>query len=240
MLGSCDLAIPNVEAAMFDTLIVSKPRARRAWRRELTGPTLSLVAHSLVLYAAAVATATAGAGGAVAVRDTRMIYVRHLDRPATEPRAPALPGVFRTLLAPVTIPTTIPPIDLTETWDPTSYSGVGVPLGPNRSVEGQVDPSQVFVEAVVDEPPVSVSFPPAEYPRMLLEARIEGSVVLEAVIDTLGHPEPGSIRVLSSTNRGFEAAARAAFGKALYRPGRVRGQKVRVLVRQPLRFALPR
>jgi TonB family protein len=107
-------------------------------------------------------------------------------------------------------------------------------------VEGPADLTQVFIEAVVDEPPLSISFPQAEYPRMLLEARIEGSVVLEAVIDTLGHPEPGSIRVLSSTNRGFEAPARAAFGRALFRPGRVRGQKVRVLVRQPLRFALPR
>jgi TonB family protein len=225
---------------MFDTLIVSGPPAGRAWRRELGGPTFSLVAHSLMVYAAAMATATAGAGGAGAVRDTIMAYIRQPDRPDPEPRAPSLRGVFRTLVAPITIPTAIPPVDLTEIWDPRRYTGVGVPVGPDRSGGGQVDPARVFVEAVVDEPPVRVAFPPAEYPRMLLEARIEGTVVLEAVIDTLGNPEPGSVRVVSSTNRGFDAPARAAFSRALYRPGRVQGQKVRVLVRQPLTFALPR
>lgn len=225
---------------MFDTLIISRPRARRAWRQELGGSTFSLVAHSLIAYAAVMATATSGGGREAAVRDTTVVYVGPQDRTSREPRAPVVPHGFRTLLAPVTIPTSIPPVDLTERWDPGRYTGVGVPLGPDPPVEGPADLTQVFIEAVVDEPPLSISFPQAEYPRMLLEARIEGSVVLEAVIDTLGHPEPGSIRVLSSTNRGFEAPARAAFGRALFRPGRVRGQKVRVLVRQPLRFALPR
>jgi TonB family protein len=93
---------------------------------------------------------------------------------------------------------------------------------------------------MTDEPPVRVSFPPPEYPRALQEARIEGIVVLEAVIDTLGHPEPASIKVLSSSNRAFEGAARDALRRALYRPGRVQGQRVRVLVYQPIKFQVPK
>lgn len=225
---------------MFNTLIVSRPRAKNAWRRELGGPTFSLVAHSLIVYVAAMATATSGAGTTAGVRDTTIIYVPPQDRTSPEPRAPAVPRVFRTLTAPVTVPTSIPPIDLTEIWDAGAFTGVGIPLGPDRGVEGPANLTRVFVEAVVDQPPERMAFPPPEYPRMLLEARIEGSIVLEAVIDTLGHPEPGSITVVSSTNPGFDAPARAAFRRALFRPGRVRGQKVRVLVQQPLRFALPR
>jgi len=98
----------------------------------------------------------------------------------------------------------------------------------------------VFIEAVVDEPPERISFPQPDYPRMLLEARIEGQVVLEAVIDTAGHAEPPSIKVISSTNRAFEAPAKDALRKALFRPGRVRGQTVRVLVHLPLRFVIPK
>jgi TonB family protein len=75
---------------------------------------------------------------------------------------------------------------------------------------------------------------------MLLEARIEGTVTLEAVIDTTGHAEPNSIKVISSTNRAFEAPAKDGLRKALFRPGRVRGQAVRVLVHLPLRFVIPK
>ena len=100
--------------------------------------------------------------------------------------------------------------------------------------------AELFVEAVVDEPPERISFPPPEYPRMLQEAHIEGQVVLEAVIDTTGHAEPNSIKVISSTNRAFEVPAKDALRRALFRPGRVRGRPVRVLVHLPIRFVIPK
>lgn len=146
---------------------------------------------------------------------------------------------FRTLVAPDAIPTSIPPIDLNQTFDPREFTGVGTPVGPEGGPGEAADVTRVFVEAVVDEPPERVAFPPPEYPRMLLGARIEGTVILEAVIDTLGRPEPATIRVVSSTNHGFDAAARAALRGALFQPGRVHGQRVRVLVHQPLKFSLP-
>lgn len=225
---------------MFDTLIVSNPQTKGAWRRRLGGSTFSIVAHTIVFYAAVMVTMNSGVAKSGTANDTNMVYLKQEEEKPPEPEAPPPPPKgFQTLMAPVSIPTTIPPINLNQTFDPRNFTGVGVELGTAKGVEG-MDLTQVFLEAVVDEPPASISFPQPEYPRMLLEARIEGSVVLEAVIDTLGHPESGSVKVVSSTNRAFEAPARDAMRRALFRPGRVHGQPVRVLVRQPLRFQLPK
>lgn len=225
---------------MFTTLIVSGPRTRGAWRRQVPGTTFSMVAHAVVLYAAAMATMHSAPRADGGEGDTLIAYLP--DQRPPEPAAPVLPRQIRALVAPPSIPTSIPPIDPTVTFDPGTYSGIGSgsDSGVNTDLGTSMNPTRVFVEAVVDEAPVRVAFPPPTYPRMLLEARIEGTVVLEAIIDTLGRPEPGSIRVVSSTNRAFEAAARESMRRALYQPGRMRGHRVRVLVRQPVRFALPR
>ena len=101
-----------------------------------------------------------------------------------------------------------------------------------------MDLSQAFLEAMVDDRPEYLSGPGLQYPRVLREARIEGDVLLEFVVDTLGRAEPPSIRVIESTNRAFEGAAFEAIRGSRYRAGRVRGVAVRVLVRQRLEFSL--
>jgi protein TonB len=93
---------------------------------------------------------------------------------------------------------------------------------------------------VVDEPPVLLSGPPLQYPPLLRAAGIEGEVIIEVVIGPDGHPEAETLRVVQSTNHGFEQAARDAMVRCIFRPGRVRGAAVRVLIRQPIRFAIIR
>lgn len=225
---------------MFDTLIVSRPQTKGAWRRRLGGSSFSLIVHTVLLTAAVVVTKGSGVTNNGPTTDTNMVYLKQEEEKPPEPEAPPPPPKgFQTLMAPVSIPTSIPPINLNETFDPRNFTGVGVEMGTAKGVEN-MDLTQVFIEAVVDEPPERISFPQPDYPRMLLEARIEGQVVLEAVIDTTGHAEPPSIKVISSTNRAFEAPARDALRRALFRPGRVRGQPVRVLVHLPLRFVIPK
>lgn len=227
---------------MFDVLIESKPQ-RQGIKRTLPSSLFSLIMHGLVIYGAVVATMGGGEGLSEAVPDTQMVFLEEEEQKPEEPQAPEPPPKgFQTLLAPVEIPTSIPPINLNERFDPRDFSGVGVELGVATGVEitGPVDLTQVFMEAVVDEPPERISFPAPEYPRILLEAGVEGTVILEAIIDTTGHAEPGSIKVVESTNRAFEAPAREAMRKALFRPGRVRGQPVRVLVHMPIRFVIPK
>lgn len=226
---------------MFDTLIVSKPQ-KKGLKNRLSGQAFSIVTHVVLIFAAIEATLGAGLTNENQAADTNMVYLKQEEQKPQEPAPPPPPPKgFQTLMAPVNIPTSIPPINLNQTFDPRDFSGVGVELGTAKGVEtGPVDLTQVFVEAVVDEPPERISFPPPEYPRMLQEAHIEGSVVLEAVIDTTGHAEPNSIKVISSTNRAFEAPAKDALRRALFRPGRVRGQPVRVLVHLPIRFVIPK
>jgi len=72
---------------------------------------------------------------------------------------------------------------------------------------------------------------------VLRAAGIEGRVVLQVVIDTLGRAERAAA-VVESSNRGFDAAALAYVRGALFRPGRVRGRAVRVLIRLPIAFTL--
>jgi protein TonB len=226
---------------VFDNLIVSKPK-KRGLKNRLGGQSFSIVTHAVLIWAAIEATLGAGLKNENAATDTNMVYLKQEQEKPQEPAPPPPPPKgFQTLLAPVNIPTSIPPINLNQTFDPRDFSGVGVEMGTAKGLEtGPVDLTQVFVEAVVDEPPERISFPPPDYPRMLLEARIEGSVTLEAVIDTTGHAEPNSIKVISSTNRAFEAPAKDALRRALFRPGRVRGHPVRVLVHLPLRFVIPK
>lgn len=227
---------------MFDTLIVSRPQKKGTFKQRLGGSTFSVVTHVVLIWLAIQATIGAGLENADATIDTTMVYIEQQEDKPPEPEAPPPPPKgFQTLLAPINIPTSIPPIDLNQTFDPRDFTGVGVELGVAKGVDtGPVDLTQVFIEAVVDEPPERIAFPQPDYPRMLLEARIEGQVVLEAVIDSAGHAEPPSIKVVSSTNRAFEAPAKDALRKALFRPGRVRGQAVRVLVHLPLRFTIPK
>jgi protein TonB len=226
---------------VFETLIVSKPQ-KRGLKNRLGGQTFSIVTHVVLIWLAIEATLGAGLKNENTATDTNMVYLKQEEQKPQEPAPPPPPPKgFQTLMAPVNIPTSIPPINLNQTFDPRDFSGVGVELGTAKGIEtGPVDLTQVFVEAVVDEPPERISFPPPEYPRMLQEAHIEGSVVLEAVIDTTGHAEPNSIKVISSTNRAFEAPAKDALRRALFRPGRVRGQPVRVLVHLPIRFVIPK
>jgi hypothetical protein len=155
------------------------------------------------------------------------------------------PQGFQTVVIVTEIPTEIPPVNLNERFDPRDYSGTGVEGGIASGIAGGTGPvptdlQQVFVESVVDEPPIRLSGPQPVFPPLLKDAGIEGHVISEVVIGIDGHPEPDSFRIIESTNKAFEKAARDAILASLYRPGRMRGQAVRVLVRQPVNFALNR
>lgn len=105
--------------------------------------------------------------------------------------------------------------------------------------KGQI-PANVLTEAVVDQRPELVAFGRLVYPESLRLARVTGSVVLEFILDTLGHPEPDSYRIVSSPEPAMSAAAIRAAQEAQYRPARVGGRAVRVLVNQPINFTIPR
>ncbi len=86
--------------------------------------------------------------------------------------------------------------------------------------------------------PEVLTGPLPAYPEFLRQAGVEGQVVLEALVDTTGRVQPGSISVVSATNPGFVASARQALLATLFRPAQVGGRPVRMLVRIPFAFAI--
>jgi TonB family protein len=133
------------------------------------------------------------------------------------------------------VPQAIPPVDLSEPFDPRDYTGVGVEGGvAGDSAFGE----QVFTDAVVDALPELVSCPPVHYPEEMRQAAIEGVVVLQFVVEIGGHVKPENIAVLRSTHEAFEAPAKKMLAGCTFRPGMVRRTAVRVLVEMPLTFTL--
>ena len=98
--------------------------------------------------------------------------------------------------------------------------------------------NEVFMEAIVEEKPAVLSGPTLQYPELLRQARIQGRVLVQAIIDTLGRAEPPSVKVLQSPNPGFDQSAKSYVTKALFRPARVHGRAVRVLLQIPVDFKL--
>ena len=98
--------------------------------------------------------------------------------------------------------------------------------------------SQPLTERQVDEQPELLTHPALRYPDVLRRAGIEGRVMVEVVLDSLGRAEPGSARVASSSHQLFDPEAVAVVSGSVYRPARVSGRAVRVRVRVPVSFTL--
>ncbi len=234
---------------MFDHLIASTPQHGGA-KKSLPSAVTSLSIHGALIWVAVVATIKTAEVIEEAKADTTMVFLtQEAEQQAEPPPMEEIlsidppPKGFQVLLAPIDIPTEIPPVDLSERFDPRDFSGIGVEGGVFSGVvggTGPVDFTQTFLEAAVDERPERLSGPYPRYPEMLRQAGIEGFVLLEFVIDTSGHVEDGSLKVLQSTNRAFEGPAKIVITRSLYRPGRVRGQPVRVLVSQRIGFTIQR
>jgi len=219
---------------VFDNLIESN---RKADKKRVAGVGLvSLVVHGILVGAAVYATFGATETNANVVMDTTLVYLNQQQQQEEQPKPVQLDVQlkgFQTVFAPTDIPTDIPPINLQEKFDPRDYSGSGVEGGSGTGVSS----GEVFAEALVDEKPEPLSHV-LEYPPLLKQAGIEGSALMEFVVDTMGRAEPRTIKVIQSTNVEFERAARNMLARALFRPGRVHGRAVRVLVRLPVQFKL--
>jgi TonB family protein len=221
-----------------------------------TSVTTSIISHALVVLLAVLATQGALDAPRMALPpEAMLLYVPKPEAPpppvAPKPEpAPKLviaeppPKGFQTVAAPSEIPTVIPPVDLNQRpFDPRDFSGIGVEGGVADGVVGGTGvvarPDAIYEATTVLEgfaPAVLLAQPAPKYPPVLHSAGLGGTVMLEFVIDTLGQVEPVSIRVVESTHRGFEDAARAAVLGARFQPARLGAHHVRQLTRQRVRF----
>jgi len=223
---------------VFDNLIESKRRKNRG--RSASVGVVSLFVHTVVIAGAVYATLNAGQTDNSVKVDTAMVFVDQPKQEKPPEQQPVQLDVplkgFQTVVAPDVIPTNIPPVNLQEHFDPKDYSGTGVEGG---LATGLVPTgNEVFMEAIVEEKPAVLSGPVAQYPELLRQAGIQGRVMVQAIIDTLGRAEPNSIKVLQSPNPGFDQSAKTWAMKTLFRPARVHGRAVRVLIQIPIDYRL--
>jgi len=109
---------------------------------------------------------------------------------------------------------------------------------PSNETTAYGHPSDGWGPALGEAGPEVLTGPLPVYPEFLRRAGVQGQVVLEALVDTTGRVQAASIAVASATNPGFVAPARQALLATLFRPARVGGRPVRMLVRVPFDFTI--
>lgn len=229
---------------MFENLIESNPKRLRSSKQVA----MSVVAHVVLIFLAIKGTANALEQIQAINADTTMFVIQKPEPPPPPPPETPPPDAvvtanppplgFQTVMPPTEIPKDIPPVNLNERFNAADFSGKGVEGGIAAGIAGGTGPvtGETFLEAQVDDPVQPVNIPKPRYPPVLQQAGVAGFVDVQYVVDTTGHAEPNSWRVLKSTNTQFEAPAREAIMKGLFKPARIKGAAVRQLVQQRVSF----
>ena len=227
---------------MFENLIESKPKKVRTWKQQ----TVSVVLHVVIGYAAITATKGAAEELTKVIQDTTN-FLLATPPPPPPPEAPPPEAIvtanppplgFQTVMPPTEIPKDIPPVNLNERFNAADFTGKGVEGGIAAGVAGGTGPvtGETFLQDQVDDPVQVISKVQPRYPPVLQQAGVSGFVEATWVVDTTGHAEPNSWKVLKSTNAQFEAPAREAIMKGVFKPARIKGAAVRQLVQQSIKF----
>ena len=227
---------------MLDRLSASGTRGRMEPGRVM----LAAAAHVLVIFGAIRATThhEASAGTRV-VQVVDMVLSQPDPEPETAPATSATtetevvtaPVLDQLLAPPPEVPLGIPVIVKTPPIDASVLRRAVGPVSPSR--EGAPISASRIVSAGEADDPASVVFQPApRYPPVLQAAGLEGRVLLEFVIDTTGHAEPASLRIIERTREGFDAAALETIEHSLFRAARIRGRLVRQRTLQWVTFRI--
>ena len=214
---------------MFDMLLESgqRPSLLPAW-----GKGVAVTLHVLIL----------GALWRTPASPAPVFVERGMVLPPFEPttRTTSIPAVPQPPSIPFDgDPMPFPPPDLTKIIGAT----LSTPMTYSTAAPGPVSPALVpgtgvYVPSLVQEPPELLSAPTPAYPSLLRAAGVQGRVIVTAVVDTLGRAESGSVRIVLSDNPGFDAAALATVRAEQFRPARIYGRALRVLVQVPVVFRL--
>jgi periplasmic protein TonB len=156
--------------------------------------------------------------------------------------APPPPKGFQVLTAPVKVPDVLPDIDLSKkVTDEADFTGKGVAGGVAKGVVGgtAVNTDQPYFEFQVEKQvQTAPGSPQPRYPDMLKSANVEGEVLAQFVVDTTGHAEMGTFKVLKSSHELFTQSVRNVLPNMRFYPAEIGGRKVKQMVQQPFTFAL--
>jgi protein TonB len=237
---------------VFENLIESKPKKERTIGQTI----MSVVVHAALIVGAVKATQGAAEIVQEKIAEQADFVLNEVPPPPPPPPEEIPPDAvittnpppmgFQTIMPPRDLPTEIPPVNLNEKFDARDFSGRGVEGGVATGVIGGTGP--VITDAIVmtesytvdqvDDPASYLSGPSPVYPEVMRGVGIEGVVRLRFVVGINGRVEANTIQVVSSSNKAFEANAIEGIKKIIFKPARMRGQPVRQLVEQNIRFAL--
>lgn len=151
--------------------------------------------------------------------------------------APHLPVIEVPILTPVGIPA----VDLAVPSGTTEFR-IGGRSDPGSSLTGSgILPasSEVNDVSAVDRAPRVMGRPvEPRYPSALRSAGVEGRVLAEFVVDTLGGAELATLRFPELPDPRFADAVRDALARTRFLPGEIAGRKVRTRVALPFDFRL--
>jgi protein TonB len=247
-------------------LLESKPdKKKRSPRWTL----FSIILHSVVLFLAIFATARAGNRKAEKPRQEKVNFVavkkdepvppkKELPPPPKAPKAVDLPKLpkqvalaqpqgFKVLTSQVTVPTSLPTIDLSKAiTNENDFSGKGVAGGSENGVKGgtgkEGDTGAAdhgpYMESQVEKPVEKIGGEAPEYPSSLIASGVEGQVLAQFVVNESGRYEPGSLKILNSSNPAFAAAVKDALPRMRFSAAQIGGKKVQQLVQMPFQFHL--
>jgi protein TonB len=228
---------------MYSPTLIESRRAKSEGRFLGLG-LVSFAIHAAVIAGAAYSALGAGGHDDTVVVDTTAVF---FDAPRQQP-APHLAQPVHLVqplqdfpaLAVQTVMPTIPGVDLQEHFDVKAFSGSGVQGGEASSTdtESVSGADQLYSEGAVEERPTVLSAPAPPYPQMLRDAGIQGRVLLEVIVDTAGRAEPSSVKILQSPSSGFDGPVTRWALKARFRPARLRGRAVRVLIEVPIDYSV--
>jgi protein TonB len=243
------------------------------------GTIFSIILHSLIIFLAVFATARAGVRRAEKPKETKVSFVevkkdeppppkkeevkpeppkpkeaptppKVVNLPVPKVVAPAPPLGFKVVPPAVTIPTSLPTIDLSKAiMNENDFSGKGVAGGSAKGVAGgtgkegdtgkeagaEHGPYMDFqVETVVEK----IGGDAPEYPSSLRDSGVEGEVLAQFVVGENGRYEGGTLKILKSSNPAFTAAVKDALPRMRFSAAQIGGKKVAQLVQMPFQFHL--
>jgi TonB family protein len=224
---------------MFTTLLASEPASKHSSQSAV----LALTLHALVILLAVRVTAHSLSLPTLSPRDTVLLEINNMppDEPAlVTSNVPSSPPPLAARLPRLELPSVSLPADglsVLETSKLSSSTLRELTSARGSGIRAVAEPISSTVSAVAfDTPPILEGVLDPRYPEALSRAGLSGVVDLEYEVKADGRVNSASIRVISSTHPAFTSSACEAIRTARFRPARLLGRAVAVMVRQRISF----
>jgi protein TonB len=178
--------------------------------------------------------------------------------PEPEEAPPPVAKGFQELVPPEEPPAKIPDVDPNQkAVNVEDFTGVGVAGGTSKGVDGGVPQNMADKKedntgtapidvSLAEEKPQLQNGPEVQrllqrlYPPLLRDAGITGQVQMKFVVNAQGRVEATSVSVVNASHAQFGEASSKVVEKMRFRPAKVGGRAVPVLVQIPISWTLER